>query len=126
MISWMILVVTGEPRVGKSTLLLKVAYALKDMGVSVYALIAREVRVNNTRIGFEFIYLEGNTVRLASVDLNDGKRIGKYVVDLKGCSKAAMLLSSAIREGYRLIIFDEIGPMELASKDILDALIELL
>ncbi len=121
----MILAITGDPRVGKSTLLLKLAYALKEMGINVYALIAREVRVNNARVGFEFMDLEGNAVRLASVNIN-GVRIGKYAVDLDGCSKAAILLKDAIKGEYRVIIFDEVGPMELASKDISDALIALL
>ncbi len=127
----MILVVTGEPGVGKSTLLLKVASNLRDIGINVYALIAREIRVNGIRRGFEFIDLVTNsTINLGSVrdhaDVGDDIKVGRYVVDINGCKRAAILLKNAIRADYMLIVFDEIGPMELASEDLSKALIELL
>ena len=127
----MLLVITGEPGVGKSTLLLKVASNLRDIGVNVYALIAREIRVNGIRRGFEFIDLITNsTVNLALVkdnaDVDYGISIGRYIVDINGCKRAAALLRDAIRADYMLVLFDEIGPMELASEDLSNTLIELL
>ena len=103
----MLLVITGEPRVGKSTLLLKVASNLRDVGVNLYALIAREIRVNGIRRGFEFIDLITNsTINLALVkdhsDVDYGISIGRYMVDINGCKRAAALLRDAIRADYML------------------------
>jgi nucleoside-triphosphatase THEP1 len=103
----MLLVITGEPRVGKSTLLLKVASKLRDVGVNLYALIAREIRVNGIRRGFEFIDLITNsTINLALVkdhsDVDYGISIGRYMVDINGCKRAAALLRDAIRADYML------------------------
>jgi nucleoside-triphosphatase THEP1 len=109
----MLLVITGEPRVGKSTLLLKVASNLRDVGVNLYALIAREIRVNGIRRGFEFIDLITNsTINLALVkdhsDVDYGISIERYMVDINGCKRAATLLRDAIRADYMLILFDDL------------------
>ena len=52
-----ILVLTGAPGVGKTTVLTKTVDALKAKGVSVGGMISREVRENNVRVGFEILDL---------------------------------------------------------------------
>jgi nucleoside-triphosphatase THEP1 len=52
-----IIVLTGAPRVGKTTTIMRLAWVLKERGVKVGGIVSRELRNNNMRIGFEFIDL---------------------------------------------------------------------
>jgi nucleoside-triphosphatase len=120
-----ILVLTGAPGVGKTTVVLRVAQALKERGVNVGGVVSRELRTNNARTGFEFIDLATNDrVVLASV-IGNGPRVGKYFVNLSGCHFAADRLTNALVTS-EVIICDEIGPMELKSKEFVDTVKNLL
>lgn len=129
----MLILLTGEPGVGKSTVLMRLIDMLKEEGISVGGVVAREVRdAGKRRIGFEFInVIDGSSARLASLPSSavvgiEGPRIGKYSVDLDGCRIAARMLLRAINSSSKVVVFDEIGPMELLSSDIVDALRALL
>jgi nucleoside-triphosphatase len=52
-----IIVLTGDPGVGKTTALLRLVQGLKARGVKVGGVVSKEIRSNNMRIGFEFIDL---------------------------------------------------------------------
>jgi len=104
-----IIILTGAPRVGKTTAVLRVASALKEKGVKVGGVVSRELRTNNMRIGFEFIDLTTNDRKgLASINGN-GPKVGKYFVNVAGCRFAAERLMDAVRNSD-VIICDEIGP----------------
>jgi len=84
-----IIILTGAPRVGKTTAVIRVASALKEKGVKVGGVVSRELRTNNMRIGFEFIDLTTNDRKgLASINGNSPK-VGKYFVNVAGCRFAA-------------------------------------
>ena len=69
-----ILLITGSPGVGKTTLLLKVAEALKANGYGVGGMISRDVRTSGSRVGFEVTDLNsGNKGWLASVQQEIGR-----------------------------------------------------
>lgn len=132
----MLILLTGEPGVGKSTVLMRLVDMLREEGISVGGVVAREVRdAGKGRVGFEFVdVIDGSSARLASLSSStveagggiEGPRIGKYSVDLDGCRIAAMMLLRAINSSSKVVVFDEIGPMELLSSDIVDALRALL
>ena len=61
---------------------------------------------------------------LASITGN-GPRVGKYFVNLSGCRFAAERLLNALITS-EVIICDEIGPMELKSKEFVDVVKSLL
>jgi nucleoside-triphosphatase len=61
---------------------------------------------------------------LASITGN-GPRVGKYFVNISGCRFAAELLINAPITS-EVIICDEIGPMELKSKEFVDVMKNLL
>jgi nucleoside-triphosphatase len=42
-----IIVLTGAPRVGKTTALMRLAWVLKERGVKVGGIVSRELRTNN-------------------------------------------------------------------------------
>ncbi|MFY3741296.1 MAG: nucleoside-triphosphatase [Candidatus Nitrosomirales archaeon] len=114
-----ILVVTGEPRVGKTTAVMRVAQILKEKGLKVGGIVSKEVTSNNVRTGFEFIDLSTNKKATLASTSGKGPRIGKYFVDLEGCRFAVNVLSNAIKDSD-VIICDELGPMEFKSKEFVD------
>ena len=120
-----IIVLTGAPGVGKTTAVIRVASALKEKGVKVGGIVSRELRTNNMRIGFEFIDLTTNDRKgLASISGN-GPKVGKYFVNVAGCRFAAERLMDAVRNSD-VIICDEIGPMELKSREFKDSVKSLV
>ena len=113
-----ILLITGSPGVGKTTLLLKVVEALKIGSYSVGGMISREVRSCGTRIGFEILDLaSGRRGGLAHVNQKTGPRVGKYRVNLEDLDSVGVeAILKAVKE-YDVIAVDEIGPMELFSEN---------
>jgi nucleoside-triphosphatase len=117
-----LLLITGNPGVGKTTVLLKTIELLKAKGYSVGGMISREVRTHGTRVGFELSDLEsGRRGWLARVDQDYGPRVGKYRVnlkDLEGVGAAAII--NAVKTAA-VVAIDEIGPMELNSQNFKEA-----
>ena len=120
-----IIVLTGAPGVGKTTAVIRVARALKERGVKVGGIVSRELRINNVRIGFEFIDLTSNDRSVLASITGNGPKVGKYFVNVAGCRFAAERLTNAVRNSD-VIICDEIGPMELKSKEFIDSVKNLL
>jgi nucleoside-triphosphatase len=120
-----ILVLTGAPGVGKTTIVMGVAQKLKERRMSVGGIVSREIRTNNVRTGFEFIDLATNGRDILASITGNGPRVGKYSVNLSGCRFAAERLINALITS-EVIICDEIGPMELKSKEFVDVVKNLL
>lgn len=120
-----ILAITGDPRIGKSTVVTHVAEELKKRSLKVGGIISKEVRNNNTRTGFEFIDLTTNERMTLASTVGNGPRLGRYVVNLEGCNFASKRLISAI-ENSDVIICDELGPMEFKSKEFIACTKDLL
>lgn len=85
-------ILTGAPRIGKTTTLMRVAQALKERGVKVGGVVSREIKTDNVRIGFEFIDLVTNDRSILASITGNGPRVGKYNVNLEGCRFAAECL----------------------------------
>ncbi|MGH9982649.1 MAG: NTPase [Nitrososphaeraceae archaeon] len=120
-----IIILTGTPGVGKTTIVRDVAQKLKERGVRVGGVVSREIRTNNVRTGFEFIDLTTNSRDILASITGNGPRVGKYFVNLSGCRFAAERLFNALITS-EVIICDEIGPMELKSKEFVDVVKSLL
>ena len=121
-----IIVLTGAPGVGKTTALIRVARELKERGVKVGGIVSRELRTNNNmRIGFEFIDLTTNDRNVLASITGNGPKVGRYFVNVAGCRFAAERLMNAVRNSD-VIICDEIGPMELKSREFIDSAMNLL
>ena len=83
-----VLLLTGAPGVGKTTVLIKTVDALKAKGVSVGGMISREAREGNVRVGFEIIDLtNGKHGWLAHINQKSGPQVGKYHVNLADLEK---------------------------------------
>jgi nucleoside-triphosphatase len=121
-----ILLVTGSPGVGKTTLLLRVVEALKARGYTVGGMISREVRSCGTRVGFEILDLTDSDKHgwLAHVNQKTGPQVGKYRVNLEDLNNVGVeAVLKAVRE-CDVVAIDEIGPMELFSEKFKRAVLE--
>lgn len=80
-----IIVVTGPPRVGKTTIVMCIANKLNERGINVGSVVSREVRINNIRTGFEFIDVATNDRDVLASVTGNGPKVGKYFVHESGC-----------------------------------------
>ncbi len=79
-----VLLITGNPGIGKTTLIIKVVDALKKEQVNVGGMVSREVREDNVRVGFELTDL--NSLKrgwLAHVNEKSKAKVGKYYVNIE-------------------------------------------
>jgi nucleoside-triphosphatase len=122
-----VLLLTGGPGIGKTTVLFRVVDALKDKGITVGGMGSREARSGGARIGFEVLDL--NTGRhgwLARVDQTHGQQVGKYHVNLEDLDRVGVVaILNAVRDSD-VVAIDEIGPMELFSEGFKEAVGEAL
>lgn len=111
------LLLTGPPRVGKTTLLLTAANELRRQGFRFGGMISREIRENSVRVGFEIRdCMSGEKGWLAHIQQRVGPRIGKYRVNLKNLNSVGVKAILNALNKADFIVIDEIGPMELQSK----------
>lgn len=110
--------VTGDPGIGKTTVLMKTMGIMRGYGYALGGMLSKEVRIKGERTGFELTDVaSGRKGVLASIKLNVGPRLGKYRVNLVDLAEiGAKSLLDAI-DFCDVIICDEIGPMELFSPD---------
>jgi nucleoside-triphosphatase len=121
-----ILILTGAPGVGKTTVLTKTVDALKAKGVNVGGMISREVRECNVRVGFEILDLtNGKHGWLAHVN-GLGPQIGKYHVNLDDLDNIGTTAITQALEKCDAVAIDEIGPMELFSEKFKQAVVQAL
>ncbi|MEM3577465.1 MAG: NTPase [Candidatus Bathyarchaeia archaeon] len=112
-----IILLTGSPGIGKTTVLTKIVQILREKGYTVGGMISREARSCGTRVGFEILDIASSRRGwLAHINQPTGPSVGKYRVnieDLNGVGVDAIL--KAVRDAD-IIVIDEIGPMELFSE----------
>ena len=116
------LLLTGRPGVGKTTVLTKAVSILKDKGYGVGGMISREVRESGVRVGFEILDL-GSEKRgwLAHVNQKTGPQVGKYRVNLEDLENIGAKAINYAVENCDVVAIDEVGPMELFSEKFKDA-----
>ncbi len=111
------LALTGKPKSGKTTAILKLVDSLLQHGIKVGGFYTVEVKKNDKRLGFEIVDIStGKRGVLAGVEQESKIRVGKYgikVEDLEGIGVRA--LEHGL-ENCQVLIIDEVGPMELKSE----------
>jgi nucleoside-triphosphatase len=105
------ILITGQPRSGKSTLLERV---ISDISSKV-GFITKEIRANGERTGFEIQTHRGTKVVLASVDFKTPHQVSKYFVNVEGLD-SIIPEASSFTDGD-ILYLDEIGQMELFSEN---------
>ncbi len=111
-----VLILTGSPGVGKTTVLAKTVSGLKERNVLIGGMFTREVREGTKRVGFEIIdIISLKHGWLAHVNQQGGPQLGKYHVNLRNLESIGALAINVAAQKCDIIAVDEIGPMELFS-----------
>jgi len=117
-----VLLLTGNPGVGKTSVLMKTVNALKEGGCKSGGMISREIREGGTRVGFEILDLNSSKRGwLAHVGQRSGPQVGKYRVNIKDLNGIGVQAILDAVENCDVIAIDEIGPMELFSEKFKEA-----
>ena len=112
-----VILLTGAPGVGRTTVLVKTVEALNAQGISVGGMISREAREGGSRVGFEITDLISNKHGwLAHINQKSGPQVGKYRVNLQDLENIGAEAIFEALEKCVTVAVDEIGPMELFSQ----------
>ncbi|MEM3880568.1 MAG: NTPase [Candidatus Bathyarchaeia archaeon] len=112
-----VILLTGNPGVGKTTVLTKTVNILRGRGLCVGGMISREIRENGARVGFEILDLTSSRCGwLAHINQKSGPQVGKYRVNLSDLDSIGAAAIAEASEKCAVIAIDEIGPMELFSE----------
>jgi nucleoside-triphosphatase len=112
-----VLLLTGSPGIGKTTVLAKAVAILREKGFSVGGMISREVREGSRRVGFEISDLSSQKRGwLAHVEQKSGPRVGKYRVNLEDIDNVGAQAIRYAVENCDVVAIDEVGPMEMFSE----------
>jgi nucleoside-triphosphatase len=117
------LLITGRPGSGKTTLIKRMVEKLPPPAGGFYT---EEIREHGTRVGFKIVTLDGNEAVLAHVNFTGPERVSKYGLDLRSLDNVGVKAIYAAVAARRLVVIDEIGPMEIRSAAFRDAVIEVL
>lgn len=95
------LLLTGCPRVGKSTLVRRIVERLRELGVTrMVGFYTLEVSQEGKRVGFDINTLDGRIGRLAREGFESRHRLGRYGLDMERFESVAVpALEEAIRKG---------------------------
>jgi nucleoside-triphosphatase len=117
------LLLTGQPGVGKTTVIRKIAGAIPDL--TVRGFFTEEIRSEGRREGFRLETFDGDVTVLSHVDIRSPHRLGRYGVDVAALDR---VVDSALRlsDTVDLYLIDEIGKMECFSERFVAAMKELL
>ncbi len=115
-----ILLLTGTPGVGKTTVLRKVAAAMS--GRRLAGFYTEEMRSRDgERSGFQIIGFDGRSGVMAQAGFSGPHRVGKYSVDVAVIDDLAPSFL-ALAPSTDVYLVDEIGKMECLSKNFVAAM----
>lgn len=121
-VSGRVLLITGMPGVGKTTVIRRVAERLH--GTQLGGFYTEELREAGQRTGFRLVDFEGRALTFAHVGFS-GPRVSRYGVDVAALDARAEALL-APRPEAAVYLVDEIGKMECLSPRFIAAMRRLL
>ncbi len=114
------ILLTGLPRCGKTTAVMKIISKLD--GEKIAGFYTQEIRIGGIRKGFRWCRLDGTTETLAHVVIKGPFRVGKYGVDVASFEKSVVPILDIEKTDTQLFVIDEIGKMECFSKEFVAAI----
>lgn len=118
-----VLLLTGRPGIGKTTVVRKVANEFDTVHIAGF--ITEEIRSRNRRQGFRLVPFHSRSRILAHIHTSGPHRVGKYGVDIASLEDVAKEIQTTNPLVY-LFIVDEIGKMECMSPQFIEAIGALL
>jgi nucleoside-triphosphatase len=117
-----ILLLTGVPGIGKTTVIRRAAAALDERRVKGFT--TAEIRSGGQRVGFALETFDGRSTVFAHVDIRSPPRVGKYGVDVGALDQ--LVHSALAPHAAQVYLIDEIGKMECLSSRFVKAVTTLL
>jgi nucleoside-triphosphatase len=119
------LLLTGHPRIGKTTIIRKV---IEKLGDRVGGFYTEEIFGPGGRKGFKLITLDGKEIILSHKDFRDPKmpRVGRYGVDIKALDNVGVTAIQQTVQAGKILVVDEIGKMELFSKSFREVMLSAI
>lgn len=107
-----ILLLTGTPGIGKTTVIREVAARLGHAHLAGFY--TQEIRSGGQRQGFRLLSFDGQERVMAHIDFSHTYRVGKYGVDVTAIDEAVET-ALQLHPDIDLYLIDEIGKMECLS-----------
>jgi nucleoside-triphosphatase len=117
------LFLTGNPGVGKTTLICAITERLE--GIMCVGFYTEEKRQSGQRTGFRVVTLDGQEGTLASLG-RQKPTVGKYSIHVEKFEKLVLRYLDPVTTSADLYVIDEIGKMELLSRQFKIRITELL
>jgi len=115
---------TGKPGIGKTT---TIKALIERIGVEhCGGFYTEEIRVQETRVGFRLVTVDGQTGIFAHIKSESPLRIGRYGVNLDCLESLGIAAIKQAIEMKKLVVIDEIGPMELYSERFKRSVMDIL
>ncbi|RIB35087.1 MAG: hypothetical protein BXU00_03320 [Candidatus Nanoclepta minutus] len=107
--------ISGNPMSGKTSLIKRL---IEDIGKDkFFGFYTEEIRENKKRIGFKIVTTYGDEKILSKVDIITPYRVGKYHVIKENLDEVSKyMIENLEKNSKKIIIIDEIGPMEMYSE----------
>lgn len=118
-----ILLLTGKPGVGKTTIIQKVVSRLGKSRINGFY--TEEVREHGQRLGFKLVSLSGRHNIIAHVNIDSVYRVGKYNVDVAAIDESVTMTLNP-NSDIEIYLVDEIGKMECLSNRFIIAMRALM
>ncbi len=120
------IILTGEPGIGKTTIIKKLLQRLGDRAIGFWTEEVRDPKTKK-RTGFKVISTEGNTQLFASKFFTSKHLVGSYGVNTARFESVVLpILEKAKKAKDLYIVMDEIGKMELFSTGFRELVKEIL
>lgn len=117
------LLLTGKPGIGKTTVICQAAAQLQQYGIRGFY--TQEIREAGQRRGFRLVTFNGEQGIIAHVTFDHHFRVGKYGVDV-GCIDYFADTAVRVANDVDLYLIDEIGKMECLSHQFVHRVRQLL
>jgi nucleoside-triphosphatase len=120
---------TGEPGLGKTTIIRNVVQGLQNRGIVVGGMISSEIREDDRRIGFQLEDVSTHEVGIlakSNQTVLGAPMVGRYSVNLADIERVGVAAIKRATLNAEVVVVDEIGPMELKSPEFVHAVEEAL